>query len=463
MAKYEPKYRNDAVRTDAVPITIGNKTIPGYLTTFRDGTAKWIRQSEVNLSPNFDYSTLTGEKDPATGKWIWRGTTSNSLPNLASGNNLTLAQVTAAVKSPQLQNPLNGIRVQQLGGIEAAKKIDPTLPLTKGKVSNPNTPPDQTSSVTPGSESQQAIEIIGSIKDKEGGVRLTYPSLSYPLKRKNDQDYIKFTMLRYSPRSLNITEVESDSGSFLGNRKPEQNRQIKGQVTLPIQPNISDGNQVGWGEQPLNAIDAAAAMASLGIIEKGAKGAEEAANKTVEVAGENSGAIKSLTAYSLAEKAIGNQGANLLTRGTGAIINPNLELLFTGPILRGFSFNFTLSAREEKEAQMIKKIIRFFKQGMSVKRSNTNLFLMSPNTFKIQYIYGGSRKDHPWINQIKECALQNFIVNYTPEGNYATYDDGAMTKYDLSLTFSEIDPIYDDDYDETDKNVGGGQDSSIGY
>jgi len=136
---------------------------------------------------------------------------------------------------------------------------------------------------------------------------------------------------------------------------------------------------------------------------------------------------------------------NFLTKTTGAIQNPNLELLFDSPSLRQFSFTFVMSAREDKESQAIRRIIRFFKQGMSVQRASTGLFLKSPNTFDIKYKYKSN--DHPYLNKIKECALINFSVDYTPAGNYSTYEDGAMTLYALSMQFQELDPIYNDDYD----------------
>jgi hypothetical protein len=166
--------------------------------------------------------------------------------------------------------------------------------------------------------------------------------------------------------------------------------------------------------------------------------------------------LTSLAIGKLAGDATGTN-KNIFTRTTGAVLNPNLELLFTGPKLRGFQFNFSLSAREKAEAIVIKKIIRFFKQGMSVKRAASTLFLKAPNTFNIQYIH--KNKDHPWINRIKECALTNFTVNYTPAGNYATFEDGAMTQYDITLSFSELDPIYDDDYTALDND----KDTQIGY
>jgi len=214
---------------------------------------------------------------------------------------------------------------------------------------------------------------------------------------------------------------------------------------------------VDWGNDDMNAISALAAMASYNIITK-----DDGVGQTIDAVAKGlkgtTGSLASAAAASLAGEAAGGN-KNFLSRATGAVLNPNFELLFNGPQLRTFSFNFTLSARGPDEAKEIKKIIRFFKQGMSVKRADTGLFLKAPNIFDVKYILGSSNKDHPWINKIKTCALVNFTVDYTPAGNYATFYDGAMTQYNLTMSFSELDPIFEDDFAELDKNT----DEYIGY
>jgi secreted Zn-dependent insulinase-like peptidase len=135
-----------------------------------------------------------------------------------------------------------------------------------------------------------------------------------------------------------------------------------------------------------------------------------------------------------------------------------MELLFTGPTLRPFNFTFKLSARGTKDRDQILQIIRFFKQGMAAQRTASQLFLKAPNTFKIRYLH--KAKDHPYINYIKECALQSFTVNYTPEGNYMTFGDGLMTSYEITMQFQELEPIFNDDYS---KLPGGNTDTVIGY
>ena len=39
-------------------------------------------------------------------------------------------------------------------------------------------------------------------------------------------------------------------------------------------------------------------------------------------------------------------------------------------------------------------------------------------------------------------------VNYTGEGNWATYADGAPISLTMDLNFSELTPIYSEDYPE---------------
>lgn len=298
------------------------------------------------------------------------------------------------------------------------------------------------------------LKISGSDTTRKVSEYPDSKNLIYPITLQLEkQDCIKFTMLEYAPSSLNVQNISK--GDPLSERSTTENRTRGKTVTLPIQPSISDTNTVRWGADEMNAVELIAASAALGTITEGAAGAGEAAQATVSLLQGASKDIKSGVAAGMAGKAAGTKG--LLTRVTGGIVNPNMELLFEGPQLRGFTFAFTMSARDSEESKVIRNIIRFFKQGMSVKRASTGLFLKSPNTFEIKYM--SNNKEHPWINKIKECALTSCTVNYTPAGNYATYADGAMTQYEMSLTFSELEPIYDDDYGKGSTSF----DTEIGY
>ena len=141
-----------------------------------------------------------------------------------------------------------------------------------------------------------------------------------------------------------------------------------------------------------------------------------------------------------------NQSTNsLLSRGQGKVLNPNMELLFNGPQLRQFNYTFRLTPRNPQETSVIQKIIRFFKQGMSVKGAAGGLYLDAPNVFEVKFFHG-SAKEHQFINKLKMCAMTNFAVNYVPDGTYMTLPDSSMTAYEIGLSLQEMDPILDSDY-----------------
>ena len=297
--------------------------------------------------------------------------------------------------------------------------------------------------------------------------RKQYGHFSYPEDlRTNKQDRVRFTQ-KYSEGTKIEATITSGEKNF-----QRRIKKVRGSVTLPIVTGIEDTNSVDFNEGKLNPIQAIAGASALGIFEDvrtrgDIAGAFSAAAGGLnrargELRGQVGSDIASAINVYLAQSAVGAQG--LLSRTTGAVLNPNLELLFGGPKLRSFGFTFKLSARDATEADQIRKIIRFFKQGMSVKTSSSNVFLKSPNLFDIQYQTFNTNGDeiiHPSINIIKTCALTSCNVRYAPDGTYMTYDDPfrTLTSYQLTMQFSELDPIYDSDYSELDQD----QDQVIGY
>jgi hypothetical protein len=268
-----------------------------------------------------------------------------------------------------------------------------------------------------------------------GGSVFVYPILM----RATQQDRLKFTAVEYQPPgNLSTGQLSSQTNT--------QNKNIIGTVFLPIQAGISDFNSVNWQEGSLNEIEELALNTSLKAMNAKSPGDvgkafESGLSKAATELIKNENQLK----VYLAQQALGTQ--NLLSR-FGTVLNPNLELLFSGPQLRPFQFDFKLSAREEKEGENIKSIINFFKKNMAVKKSEgAGIFLKAPSTFLIEYKYNGADTTHPGINLIKECALLSCSVEYTPLGTYMTYPDGTMVSYTMSLSFTELEPIYDTDYD----------------
>ena len=275
------------------------------------------------------------------------------------------------------------------------------------------------------------------------GTREKFGHFVYPITlRKTDQDVIKFTVLEYKPRGFKAKEGSLD---FFDERNVVKDRTIAGSVTLPIPGVVTDANACEWGEDSMTALDAAIANIGLEFLTGDVTGALKNTGSAIQ---KNKEDIKKSLSTAVVSAATGAKGQSLLTRASGNIMNPNMELLFKKPALRPFNFTFKLAPRSKEEAKKVIQIIRTFKQAMAPIKSASYLFLKSPYTFRLQYLHRGS--PHPALNLFKECALQTLTVNYAPEGQYATYEDGVPTAYEMQMQFTELEPVFNDDYDNND-------------
>jgi len=288
---------------------------------------------------------------------------------------------------------------------------------------------------------------------KNTGTRKKFGELKFPLDLgSSTMDVIKFDMLEFKPRKV------SNKGPLgtLSNR--EENRNSIGSVTLPIPAGIQDQNQAGWGDGRLDPLQVAGIDVALTAFNQGlGNAANNVATKIGSIGGSAEELRQGVKSYFTAA-AVGVPLDQILARTQGQVLNPNLELLFNGPTLRPFNFTFKMSARSGDESKEIVRIIRFFKQGMSPQKTDANLFVKAPHTFQLQYLHR-QQGEHNFLNKFKECALIGMSVNYTPENNYATFEDGAMVSYEMQMQFKELDPVYNEDYTALDQNA----DTQIGF
>jgi hypothetical protein len=356
----------------------------------------------------------------------------------------------------QSLNDRNGVLNQAIQNsiINTAVKTQPGLaPQLAAKLSNtqpdPQTPdpaaPNGSGGGTdPTSVKATNVEIAGKTKQEPG----SYGNWIYPEGLGNNrQDFIEFMMVEYGGRKLGGFDIKS--GLATRNINLEK---ILGRVLLPIQPTISDMNSVDWQSEGINPLQILGAQASLNL--QDGTFADVRIDKLMGLTQDPN--VKRAIQLYFAGKAA---GINIFSRFGGAVVNPNMELLFNGPQLRPFNFSFRLSPRNEREAQQVKGIIRFFKKGMAIRKTDQELFLKAPNVFKIVYRNGNNENNpHTSINKIKICALTQCSVDYTPDGSYSVFYDkeSTMTQYGLTLQFNELEPIFNEDYDEAAK-------TSIGY
>tara|TARA_R100001129_G_scaffold97472_1_gene66452 strand:+ start:1 stop:888 length:888 start_codon:yes stop_codon:yes gene_type:complete len=266
--------------------------------------------------------------------------------------------------------------------------------------------------------------------------------------KENSQDRIKISVIDFRTPTFNEKDNTFDKGDRAFAFEAQGERTIRGSATLPIPNGVTDFNAVRFSEGTLNPVQVAAAGLVLGGIRGGFTGAGDQVKSLIKQ-GVGDGNTGAAVANFLTSLATGIQPQQLLARTEGAIFNNNLALLFGGPTLRPFTFNFNVSPRDLKESIEVQKIIRMFKQASAVQRTTNGLFLGSPHVFSIEFI-DGNLSTHKFLPRVKDCALLNFSTNYMPNNSYMTYENSSMVSYTLQFQFQELEPIFNDNYDDID-------------
>ena len=347
--------------------------------------------------------------------------------------------------------------------------------------------------------------------------------LQYPIDLDTDlQDYFEIQIFKYRAagstpsittnsqgyttdkdgNTKNAPSSGGGQGGYFANSNRRGNRQnfrlqdLQSTIQLPIPPSVKDMNSVGFGGETMSGFVSAIAGPTISkFLENQNVTADDQTKieQTLAAGGDILKAIKDIglgtfkegkallnnpqfvrlqTLRSLAQFSSSRLGINIdidqaITRTTGAVRNPNLELLFNGPSLRSFSFTIRFTPRDEYEAKRVRMIIRALKQHSVVKKNPTtlnpsgasnNFLLGTPDVFKLRYIKARTQKDIKGLNKFKTCALTDISVDYTGEvGRFAAYEvDSQPITSLISLSFTELAPLYDEDYAEftADDDVG---------
>ena len=301
-------------------------------------------------------------------------------------------------------------------------------------------------------------------RDGRRGPSQKMPSdLRYPYSTiDNTQDFLKFSVFEYK-RSVRTAQQLSkrNQTSFISSGRESlskeqgnlrDTRDLLGSVILPIPAQLADTNSTAWGESRMNEFESQLYDGGVAAVKGNVEGVKKAFRGGLSSLSATPSVVESYFVKQAVNSLIGGNITldQLMARNQGEILNPNLELLFSGPTLRNFTFNFKLTPRYEKEAQIIRTIIKSFKRNMAPKGSGGTV-LRTPNIFQIEYM--GRAKDY--LNRMKLCALKNVAVNYTGDGTFATYKDGAPISSMLTLSFTELTPIYNEDYAGYDNNADG--------
>jgi len=156
----------------------------------------------------------------------------------------------------------------------------------------------------------------------------------------------------------------------------------------------------------------------------------------------------------------GNMTTDQLISGvSGRIINPNVELMYEAPELRGFNLNFKMMPRDPQEGRDIFTICQTLKKAMlpswggKIKDSDKGVgsLLTLPKIVSVKFMTGNVL--NKYVTQYKPCAITNVSINYTPDGSYATYQDGSPVATLLSIQFKELKLVFEQEVPLSDVPV----------
>ena len=303
---------------------------------------------------------------------------------------------------------------------------------------------------------------------KVGGGR--FQSYRYPNKMLTaTTDYLKIKIVKYIPMNQGKKSGDKSAGgegkqsqkkSFMktlggGFSMETVSSRVKkqsplAQVLLPIPQSITDSNGVSWGDSTLNPIEALGFAAGSSLMQ-----GDISAVTNIDGFGTIDESTKQAVMSALAGAAIGKGAGEMVSRSTGQVMNPNLEVIFKGVQTRSFGFSFAFSPRNMSEANQVKQIIRLFKQHSAAKGSSGNgFFISSPDIFIFEYMKGGAA--HPFLNVFKPMVINSIAMDYTGNGTYSTFHDGTPSLMKMTLNLQELNPIYAEHYESGEGTRGVG-------
>ena len=142
-------------------------------------------------------------------------------------------------------------------------------------------------------------------------------------------------------------------------------------------------------------------------------------------------------------------GANAAAGGLFRVqINPGVEVLYRGTDLRAFDFSFMFAPQSKADADSLygaskgDGILNKFRYYAAPEIGGTaNLAFFSPSEWEIDFWIkdaNGGWRENDKIPKIAKGALVRVDVDYNPDTEFSTFEDGGSVTSRLTLRFLEM-------------------------
>ena len=224
-------------------------------------------------------------------------------------------------------------------------------------------------------------------------------------------------------------------------------------ILMYMTEDISTGFKANWGGKAFSNIGADT-LRSAGAegLQKLASGVDAIGNAALRLPTLAGAAALRKSIQAITGDAISNN--DVFGGISGAILNPNTELLFDSVDMRNFTLNFKMVPRFADEADTINEICKIFKACMlptknpgkvfgAQNQGITAGFIGVPKLCRVHFMVGGG--ENKYLPKFKFCAITEVNVSMTPDGVYATYNNDAPVATSLSVSFQETKLVYADE------------------
>jgi hypothetical protein len=242
---------------------------------------------------------------------------------------------------------------------------------------------------------------------------------------------------KYIPTSLQISPTTT---------------QAKAYISLYMPDTLTAQYSADWQEMSLG--DMGAGISSLRMIDELATNAGQQGNfsskdltKSLGNLASTDPAVTALVSSIMGATGVGSKifdakvVGDVILKGKGYAINPQLQMIFRGVGFRSFQLSFMFTPKSLNESQEVDTIIKTFKYhfspGLQAGKTDStqSMFLTSPSIFNVQFKIG--QNENQYVPKYGDCVLSDIDVNYAPNG-FAAHENGAPVQTTLNLTFKEI-------------------------
>ena len=278
----------------------------------------------------------------------------------------------------------------------------------------------------------------------------------------NGSDYVIFTPVKYQTNNSQKTGDASGTSGFASSNEGGAPPLESGmQSVILYMPNSTPamGNQNDWNKLDFNGpigdmrrdISGSVGKNMAMMMEGGSFG--EVAGSVGE---DLKGGISSLkdrfkgVGAQLGMQALGSvlgtTPNQMLALGAGKVFNPNVELLYNAPQMRGFAMSFDMIPKDATESNIINEIILNFKK-MSAPKDLKNGMFEVPYVWDVRYMTGSGVNKN--MNRFKKAACTNVQVQANqPTSMHVSHPEGVPIITSIQLTFTEVDIITREDHEK---------------